>query len=88
MTTAFENIAAGLADAIAFAKGDTSRGHVVAGPDVKPVRSTSRGDAEHQSPARAPKATKGHPVGDLMLIATRSRPEDNEALALIEKGMG
>lgn len=64
MTKAFENIAAGLADAIAFAKGDTSRGRVVAGPDIKPVRSKATGHAERQSPARVPKATKGHPVGN------------------------
>lgn len=64
MTKAFENIAAGLADAIDFAQGDTSRGRVVAGPDVVPLRNKSKGDAERQSPALAPKATKGHPVGD------------------------
>lgn len=36
---AFEKIAAGLTDAIAFAEGDTSRGKIVAGPDIKAIRS-------------------------------------------------
>lgn len=35
---AFDKIAAGLNDAIAFAQGDTTRGRVVRGPDVRAIR--------------------------------------------------
>ena len=34
MTKAFDKIAAGLADAIAYAQGDMTKGRVAAGPDV------------------------------------------------------
>jgi putative transcriptional regulator len=36
--SAFDKIAAGLEDAIAFAEGDAGRGHVVAPLDVKAIR--------------------------------------------------
>lgn len=42
MTKAFEGIAAGLKDAIAFVRGDTTRGRVAAGPDVKAIRAKTR----------------------------------------------
>ena len=35
VTKAFDKIAAGLADAIAYAQGDTTRGRVAAGPQGK-----------------------------------------------------
>ncbi|SNS37619.1 helix-turn-helix domain-containing protein [Sphingopyxis indica] len=35
---AYDKITAGLNDAIAFAEGDTTRGRVVAGPDIKAIR--------------------------------------------------
>ena len=34
----FQGIVAGLNDAIAFVQGDTSKGRVVTGPDVKAIR--------------------------------------------------
>ena len=40
--SAFEKIAAGLADAIAFAEGDTSKGRVAVGPDVKSIRAKTK----------------------------------------------
>jgi putative transcriptional regulator len=40
--SAFEKIAAGLNDAIAFAEGDRSRARVVAGPDVKAIRARAQ----------------------------------------------
>lgn len=40
--SAFEKIAAGLADAIAFAEGDTSRGRIANGPDVKAIRAKTK----------------------------------------------
>jgi putative transcriptional regulator len=42
MSKAFDKIAAGLADAIAFTKGDISKGRVVAGPDVKAIRAKTK----------------------------------------------
>ena len=42
MTTAFEKIAAGLADAIAYVEGDASKGRVAAGQDVKAIRAKTR----------------------------------------------
>lgn len=34
MTKAFNGIAAGLKDAIAFAQGDSTKGRIAAGPDI------------------------------------------------------
>lgn len=42
MNTAFDKIASGLADAIAYADGDKTKGRVAAGPDVKAVRSKTK----------------------------------------------
>ena len=42
MGRAFDKIAAGLADAIAYADGDNSRGRIAAGPDVKAIRAKTR----------------------------------------------
>lgn len=39
---AFDKIAAGLNDAIAFAEGEVARGRVAAGPDVKAIRSKTK----------------------------------------------
>lgn len=38
MKTAFDKIAAGLTDAIAYAEGDTSRGRIAAPLDVRAIR--------------------------------------------------
>lgn len=37
--SAFDKIAAGINDAIAFSEGDTARGRIAAGPDIKAIRS-------------------------------------------------
>ena len=42
MSKAFDKIAAGLADAIAYAEGDKTKGRVAAGPDVKAIRAKTR----------------------------------------------
>lgn len=39
---AFDKIAAGLNDAIAFAEGDGGRGKIVAGPDIKAIRGKAK----------------------------------------------
>lgn len=38
----FDGIMAGLADAVAYAKGDGARGRIVAGPDVKAIRQATK----------------------------------------------
>lgn len=38
----FKGIVAGLEDAIAFAQGDTTRGRIVTGPDVKAIRAKTK----------------------------------------------
>ena len=38
----FQGIVAGLNDAIAFVQGDTSKGRVVTGPDVKAIRAKTK----------------------------------------------
>jgi putative transcriptional regulator len=38
----FQGITAGLEDAIAFARGDSARGRIVAGPDVKAIRAKTK----------------------------------------------
>ena len=40
--SAFDKIAAGLTDAIAFAEGNQANGRIVAGPDVKAIRAKTR----------------------------------------------
>jgi putative transcriptional regulator len=42
MSKAFDKIAAGLADAIAFTEGDAAKGRVAAGPDVKAIRAKTK----------------------------------------------
>ncbi len=42
MSEAFESIAAGLRDAIAFAQGDLSKGRVAIGVDVKAIRAKTK----------------------------------------------
>jgi putative transcriptional regulator len=54
----FEGIAAGLKDAIAFVQGDTSKGRVAAGPDVKAIRAkTKLSQAKFAAKIRVPVAT-------------------------------
>ena len=54
----FEGIASGLKDAIAFVQGDTSRGRVAAGPDVKAIRAkTKLSQVKFAAKLRVPVAT-------------------------------
>ena len=58
MGTAFEKIAAGLEDAIAFVQGDATRGRVAAGPDVKAIRAkTKLSQAKFAEKLRVPVGT-------------------------------
>lgn len=54
----FKGIMAGLEDAIAFARGDSKRGRVAAGPDVKAIRAkTKLSQAKFADVLRIPVAT-------------------------------
>ncbi|QUL38531.1 DNA-binding transcriptional regulator [Erythrobacter sp. JK5] len=54
----FEGIAAGLKDAIAFVQGDTTKGRVAAGPDVKAIRAkTKLSQVKFAAKLRVPVAT-------------------------------
>lgn len=58
MTKAFDKIAGGLADAIAYAEGDKSKGRVAAGPDVKAIRAKTRlSQTKFAAKLRVPVAT-------------------------------
>lgn len=96
MTKAFDQIAAGLADAIAFAQGDTSRGRVVAGPDVKAIRAkTKLSQAKFANKLRVPVGTvrdweqyRRSPDAPARTLLGMVDADPKAALALIEKGMG
>ncbi len=77
MNKAFDKIAAGLADAIAFAEGDTARGRVAAGPDVKAIRAKTK-------LSQAKFAKKLHiPVATLRDWEQRRRSPDAPARTLL-----
>ncbi len=58
MSKAFEKIAGGLADAIAYAEGDGKKGCVAAGPDVKAIRAkTKLSQSKFAEALRLPVAT-------------------------------
>ena len=58
MSKAFDKIAAGLADAIAFTEGDARKGRVAAGPDVKAIRAkTKLSQTKFAAKLRVPVAT-------------------------------
>ncbi len=54
----FKGLVAGLEDAIAFVRGDTTRGRVAAGPDVKAIRAkTKLSQAKFADKLRVPVGT-------------------------------
>ena len=57
----FQGIVAGLNDSIAFVQGDTSKGRVVTGPDVKAIRAKTK-LIRRRSPTSCacPSAPTGH----------------------------
>jgi len=58
MSTAFDKIASGLTDAIAFADGDKTKDRAAAGPDVKAIRAkTKLSQAKFAEKLRVPVAT-------------------------------
>ena len=93
MTKAFEKIAAGLADAIAYAEGDTARGRVTAGPDVKAIRTKTRlSQAKFAAKLRVPVATvrdweqnRRSPDAPARTLLGMVDADPKAALALIEQ---
>lgn len=96
MTKAFDKIAAGLADAIAYAQGDTSKGRVVAGPDVKAIRAkTKLSQAKFAERLRVPVATvrdweqyRRTPDAPARTLLGMVNADPKAALALIERMAG
>jgi putative transcriptional regulator len=73
----FKGLVAGLEDAIAYTKGERTRGRVVAGPDVKAIREKS-----NKSQAQFAKAYH-LPVGTLRDWEQGRRQPDAPARALL-----
>ncbi|MEO6093365.1 MAG: helix-turn-helix domain-containing protein [Novosphingobium sp.] len=93
MQSAFDKIAAGLADAIAHAQGDASKGRVVAGPDVKAIRGKTRlSQAKFADKLRVPVATvreweqrRRMPDAPARTLLGMVDADPKAALALIER---
>lgn len=93
MGKAFEKIAAGLADAIAFAEGDASRARLAAGPDVKAIRAKTRlSQARFASKLRVPVATvrdweqqRRTPDAPARTLLAMVEADPKAALALIDR---
>ena len=96
MTKAFEKIAGGLADAIAYAEGDTTKGRVAAGPDVKAIRArTGLSQANFAARLRVPVATvrdweqhRRSPDAPARTLLGMVAADPKAALALIERAAG
>ena len=93
MTNAFDKIAAGLADAIAFAEGDKTKGRIAAGPDVKAIRAkTKLSQAKFASKLRVPVGTvrdweqyRRTPDAPARTLLGMVDADPKAALALIER---
>lgn len=96
MTKAFEKIAAGLADAIAYAQGDITKGRVAAGPNVKAIRAkTKLSQAKFAAKLRVPVATvrdweqfRRSPDAPARTLLGMVDADPKAALALIERMAG
>jgi putative transcriptional regulator len=93
MGSAFEKIAAGLEDAIAFVQGDTTRGRIVAGPDVRAIRAkTKLSQVKFAEKLRVPVATlrdweqhRRSPDAPARTLLGMVDADPKVALALIER---
>ena len=89
----FAGIAAGLADAIAFARGDATKGRVVAGPNVKAIRAkTKLSQAKFAEKLRVPVGTvrdweqhRRTPDAPARTLLGMVDADPKAALALIER---
>lgn len=96
MTKAFDKIAAGLADAIAYAEGDSTKGRVAAGPDVKAIRArTGLSQAKFAAKLRVPVATvrdweqhRRSPDAPARTLLGMINADPKVALGLIERAAG
>lgn len=96
MGTAFDKIAAGLEDAIAFVQGDTTRGRVVVGPDVRAIRAkTKLSQVKFAAKLRVPVATlrdweqhRRSPDAPARTLLGMVDVDPKAALALIERALG
>jgi len=90
---AFESIMAGLEDAIAFTKGESTRGRIAAGPDVKAIRAkTKLSQAKFAAGLRIPVATvrdweqhRRWPDAPARTLLGMVDADPKAALALIER---
>ena len=84
---------AGLEDSIAFAKGDTTKGRIAAGPDVKAIRAKTRlSQAKFADKLRVPVATvrdweqhRRMPNAPARILLGMVDVDPQAALALIER---
>jgi len=96
MGKAFDKIAGGLADAIAYAEGDNTKGRVAAGPDVKAIRAkTKLSQAKFAAKLRLPVATlrdweqhRRSPDAPARTLLGMVDADPNAALDLIERAAG
>ena len=96
MSKAFNKIAAGLADAIAFAEGDAAKGRVAAGPDVKAIRAKTRlSQAKFAQKLHIPVATvrdweqhRRSPDAPARTLLGMVEADPQAAMKLIEKTAG
>ena len=96
MESAFDKIAAGLEDAIAFVQGDTTRGRIVAGPDVRAIRAkTKLSQVKFAEKLRVPVATlrdweqhRRSPDAPARTLLGMVDADPKAALALIERSAG
>ena len=92
----FQGIMAGLEDAIAFTKGDTSRARIATGPDVKAIRAKTRlSQAKFADKLRVPVATvrdweqhRRMPDAPARTLLGMVDADPKAALALIERMVG
>lgn len=92
----FAGISAGLKDAIAFVQGDTTKGRVAAGPDVKAIRAkTKLSQAKFAAKLRVPVATlrdweqhRRTPDAPARTLLGMVDADPKAALALIERAAG
>lgn len=92
----FKGIMAGLEDAIAFVKGDTTKGRVAARPDVKAIRAkTKLSQAKFADKLRVPVATvrdweqhRRMPDAPARTLLGMVDADPKAALALIERMVG
>lgn len=93
MGKAFDKIAGGLADAIAYAEGDTTKSRVAAGPDVKAIRAKTRlSQVKFAAKLRVPVATlrdweqhRRSPDAPARTLLGMVDADPKAALALIER---